>query len=126
VKTPAALSISEVCWLRRVGKTNISTMPSSYVAAHKHGRRTLCSKDFLKLPLVRQYFPRGDQPLSTFRQSDLTRALKGAIAAGVEVAAVEIDPTGKIVIMTGVKRPTAPENALDKWMAKHADQTEGH
>jgi hypothetical protein len=64
--------------------------------------------------------------LSTFRQSDLTRALKGAIAAGVEVAAIEIDPTGKIVIMTGVKRPTAPENALDKWMAKHADQTEGH
>lgn len=60
--------------------------------------------------------------MSKFRQSDLTRALKAAIAAGLEIAAVEIDPTGKIVIMTGAKELAAPKNALDKWMTKHADQ----
>jgi hypothetical protein len=60
--------------------------------------------------------------VSKFRQSDLTRALKAALAAGLEVAAVEIDPTGKIVIMTGATELTVPKNALDKWMTKHADQ----
>ena len=60
--------------------------------------------------------------MNRFRQSDLTRALKAAIAAGLEVAAVEIDPTGKIVIMTRATELTAPKNALDKWMAKDADQ----
>jgi hypothetical protein len=62
--------------------------------------------------------------MSKFRQSDLTRALKAAIAAGLQVAAVEIDPSGKIVIMTGAKASSA--NALDKWMAKDADKIEGH
>ena len=60
--------------------------------------------------------------MSRFRQSDLSRALKAALAAGLEIAAVEIDPTGKIVIMTGATELTAPKNALDKWMTKHADQ----
>jgi hypothetical protein len=60
--------------------------------------------------------------VSKVRQNDLTRALKAAIAAGLEIAAVEIDPTGKIVIMTGANEPAAPKNALDKWMTKHADQ----
>jgi hypothetical protein len=40
----------------------------------------------------------------TFRQQDLVRALKGARAAGIEVARVEIDKTGKIVIVTGSPR----------------------
>ena len=37
---------------------------------------------------------------STFKQQDLTRALKAARAAGVEVARFEIE-NGKIVIVTG-------------------------
>jgi hypothetical protein len=36
-----------------------------------------------------------------FRRTDLTRAIKGAIAAGIEIASAEIDPTGKIVIVFG-------------------------
>ena len=37
-----------------------------------------------------------------FRRTDLTRAIKGAIAAGVEIARAEIEPkTGKIVIVFG-------------------------
>jgi hypothetical protein len=66
--------------------------------------------------------PRGQ---CTFRQGDVTKAVKGVVAAGVQIARVEIDPTGKIVILTGGNEPVASTNALDKWMAQHADQTQG-
>jgi hypothetical protein len=56
----------------------------------------------------------------TFRQADLTRALRAARAAGLEVAGYEIDPvTGKIVVTTRTEQ--RPETALDEWMAAHAD-----
>ena len=37
---------------------------------------------------------------STFRQQDVTRAVKAVTAAGVHIARIEIDKTGKIVIIT--------------------------
>ena len=37
---------------------------------------------------------------STFRQLDLTRAVKAVTAAGVHITRIEIDKTGKIVIIT--------------------------
>jgi len=38
---------------------------------------------------------------SIFRQSDVTRAIKGAAAAGVDIARIaRIDKAGKIVIIT--------------------------
>lgn len=36
---------------------------------------------------------------ATFRQSDVTRAAKGALAAGLPVARMEIDREGKIVVI---------------------------
>ena len=36
---------------------------------------------------------------STFRQQDVTRAVKAVVAAGVDIARVEIDNTGKIAII---------------------------
>jgi hypothetical protein len=37
---------------------------------------------------------------STFRQHDVTRAVKAVAAAGVHIARIEIDKSGKIVIIT--------------------------
>jgi hypothetical protein len=39
--------------------------------------------------------------LLTFRQQDVTRAVKAVVAAGVEVARVEVGKDGKIVIVVG-------------------------
>jgi hypothetical protein len=49
----------------------------------------------------------------TFRQQDLVRALKGAKAAGIEIARIEIDRSGKIVIVTGEGEP--PDSGRNEW-----------
>jgi len=38
---------------------------------------------------------------SKFRQTDLTRAVKGTRAAGLEIQRVEVDADGKIVLVAG-------------------------
>lgn len=55
---------------------------------------------------------------ATFKQSDLTRALKGAVAAGVAVARVRISKDGSIEIDTtkpppSQATPTTTENPWD-------------
>ena len=58
---------------------------------------------------------RGPLPV---KQADVTRALRGAVAAGVEIARVEIDPrNGNIVILTprDFGASVAP---YDVWKAK--------
>ncbi len=58
-----------------------------------------------------------------FHQGDISRAVKGATAAGLSVAKIEIDQDGKIVIVsaedTARQEPATP---LDAWKAKHARQ----
>jgi hypothetical protein len=55
------------------------------------------------------------------RQRDVAAAVKGAVAAGVEVARVEVDKEGRIVIIAGKPSEQGTEvNALDAWMAKNA------
>ena len=61
---------------------------------------------------------------SNFRQQDVTRAVKAVVAAGVDIARVEIDRAGKIVIVTGRSlEATSPQDALDRelqdWEARH-------
>jgi hypothetical protein len=42
---------------------------------------------------------------STFRQQDVTRAVKAVAAAGVGIARVEIDKSGKITIIAAGREP---------------------
>jgi hypothetical protein len=61
----------------------------------------------------------------TFKQRDVTAALKAAKAAGLEVAKVEVDPiTGRIVITTNAGGDKEPTTDLDRWLIKHADTAE--
>ncbi|MGR6327704.1 hypothetical protein ACU5AX_01425 [Sphingomonas sp. XXL09] len=48
-----------------------------------------------------------------FRQEDVTRALKGAVAAGMRVGRIEIEPNGRIVILSETAAPTADRNSWD-------------
>ena len=56
------------------------------------------------------------------RQRDVAAAVKGAVAAGVEVARVEVDKEGRITIGAGKpsEQSVTEVNALDAWMAKNA------
>ena len=61
---------------------------------------------------------------SKFRQGDLTRAIKGARNAGVEVARAEIAKDGKIIIVIGeaggvnAEIELTPDDELERWRKK--------
>jgi hypothetical protein len=46
-----------------------------------------------------------------FRQTDLTRAVKGALAGGIQIARVEIEKDGRIVVVSG--KPTESADPAD-------------
>jgi hypothetical protein len=53
---------------------------------------------------------------STFRQQDVTKAVKAVAAAGVHIARIEIDKAGKIVIITGGTTEQLGENTeANEW-----------
>jgi hypothetical protein len=53
------------------------------------------------------------------RQRDVAAAVKGAVAAGVTIARVEVDKEGRITIVAGTpSEESVNENPLDAWMAK--------
>lgn len=54
-----------------------------------------------------------------FKQADVARALKGALAAGFEVGAVEIGADGQIRIVAASKAiDNSSLNPFDQWKAK--------
>lgn len=61
---------------------------------------------------------------STFRQADLTRAVRGVRNAGVEVRRAEIGKDGKIVIIIGDTgdvndiNERTPDDELERWRSK--------
>lgn len=54
----------------------------------------------------------------TFKQQDVTRALRGAKAAGMNIQRVEIDQAGKIILVTAGETPSAPVDDLDRELAE--------
>ena len=54
---------------------------------------------------------RGQQ---TFKQRDLTKALKAAVKAGIAIERFEIDKNGKIVIVTAKAKDALNENYSEK------------
>jgi ribosomal protein L18E len=51
----------------------------------------------------------------TFKQQDVTRALKATQAAGLNVQRIEIDKNGKIVVVTGEIIDQGPQPQGNEW-----------
>ncbi|WP_237482553.1 hypothetical protein [Lichenibacterium dinghuense] len=62
---------------------------------------------------------------AAFRQADLVRALKAADKAGLKVQRFEIDPDGRIAVVTGEPGKDQPISALEAWKAKRASKLKG-
>jgi len=60
-----------------------------------------------------------------FRKSDIRRAVQAVLKAGIEVARIEIDKEGKIIIVSGAPT-TGQTTELDEWLNHHADAAERH
>ncbi|MDI4664046.1 hypothetical protein K9U40_06845 [Xanthobacter autotrophicus] len=58
----------------------------------------------------------------TFKQADIARAVKGVASAGVKVMRVEIDPNGKITVVTAEDAAPPAASPLDNWMARRGSR----
>ncbi len=54
-----------------------------------------------------------------FTQADVTRAAKGAVAAGLRVVRLEIDQTGKLAVFTSAEPENNADAALAEWERTH-------
>ena len=55
------------------------------------------------------------RPPSAFRQRDVTRAIRAAAAAGVDIARVEVTKAGTIVIVTTAAAEPAKQEDVNEW-----------
>jgi hypothetical protein len=63
---------------------------------------------------------------SNFRQADVRRGWNALKTAGATVTRVAIEGSKIEFILAGADEASAENEPLDKWMAAHADATEGH
>jgi hypothetical protein len=52
---------------------------------------------------------------ATFRQRDLMAAVKAMRMAGFEIARVEVDKSGKIVVVPGKPEPPIVDAEINEW-----------
>jgi hypothetical protein len=65
--------------------------------------------------------------MARFRERDIRRAVRSVESTGKQVAAVEIDAAGKIIVIVGTPAGDGNKtNELDNWMQTHARAAEGH
>lgn len=67
---------------------------------------------------ARSDYKRKSQP--PFRASDLKRAVKALRAAGIRAARIEIEPNGKLVLISSIDESGNEGKPLDHWMASRA------
>jgi hypothetical protein len=61
---------------------------------------------------------------SLFKERDVTRATKAVLAAGLDVARVEINRDGVIIVIPKISEaPSAEDSDLDIWLKKHHEDT---
>ena len=61
-----------------------------------------------------------------YTQDDVKRAIRGAVAAGLPIGRVEIDQSGKIVIVAdGSDNEHSSEHTLDEWRSRRARMLKG-
>ena len=53
----------------------------------------------------------------TFKERDVTRALRGVKAAGIEIQRVEIDKAGKIIIVSANDSPQTSDDEVEQELA---------
>jgi len=63
---------------------------------------------------------------STFRQTDVARAVKAAQTAGLTVGTVEVTSDGTIRVIAASASELTPANSFDQWKSKHAGQAQRH
>ena len=63
---------------------------------------------------------------ATFRQSDLSRAAKGARAGGLNVVRAEIDHTGKIVLIFAEAESATPAKNAGDVVGDRLKRMRGH
>ena len=115
VKSSPLIKVDTVIFRNITRRSEVAAFPTEYACAADHlkGR----TGGFL---VVRRK-GKMSRDAATFRQHDVTRALRAVSAAGMVAARVEIDTLdGKIVIQLGTGGRVEPSNALDKWIAEHA------
>lgn len=54
------------------------------------------------------------RPPSAFKQADIAKAVKAVRSAGVDILRVEVDPNGKVVIVTATEAEQREDNSWDR------------
>jgi hypothetical protein len=62
---------------------------------------------------------------AAFTQSDITKAVKGAIAGGMTIASIDITRDGNIKLWH-TSPESEPANAREAWKASRASRPKGH